>query len=173
MNQVLNEVKLARVWQYFTDDNRVAAIITAFRGEHDFETNMKRNASLAGELRNLGYGIVFVDGYWIENSGTPEEVHVAEKSILVSASIKNTQEFAKNIHNLGNKYSQEAVVVKDDKGTRLVFKDGSTDELGDIKPGQMSDIYTRLHTNKKASTFIFEGEHDDLGWFQRLAGIKK
>lgn len=168
----INESKLSRVWQHFTDPNRSAAILTAFRGEYDREENLRRNRTLAAELRNLGYGIVYVDGFWVENPGTPEEIRVAEDSILVTAPADKSGAFAESIAKLGNKYEQEAVVVKDSRGTRLIFKDGSEEPLGEIKPGQLSDIYTKLRTNKQASTFVFEGERDDLGFIQRLAGIK-
>ena len=36
-----------------------------------------------------------------------------------------------------------------------------------------TQIYTKLRTNKKADSFVFESERDDLGWLQRLAGIKR
>lgn len=168
----INETKLSRVWQHFTDPNRSAAILTAFRGEYDREENLRRNRTLAAELRNLGYGIVYVDGFWVENPGTDDEVRVAEDSILVSAPADKTNTFAESIARLGRKYDQEAVVVKDLKGTRLIFKDGGEDSLGEIKPGQLSDIYTKLRTNKEASTFVFESERDDIGFIQRLAGIR-
>ena len=162
---------MSRVWRHFTDPERSAAILTAFRGEYDREENLRRNRTLAAKLRNLGYGIVYVDGYWVENPGTPDEVRVAEDSILVTAPADKTSSFADNISKLGNEYDQEAVVVKDSNGTRLIFKDGSEQPLGDIKPGQLSDIYTKLRNNKQSNTFVFEGERDDVGFIQRLAGI--
>lgn len=172
MDTILNETKLSRVWQLFTDDTKVAALVTAFRSEYDRDTNVQRNKELIARLRNLGYGVVIVDGFWVENPGTDQEVRVSEDSILVSASGNLQHDFAKKIHNLANSYDQEAAVVKDHNGTRLIFKDGSIQQLGTINPGQLGNIYTRLRTNKKASTFLFREERFDPGYFQRLAGIK-
>ena len=33
-------------------------------------------------------------------------------------------------------------------------------------------MYTQLRNNKKANTFVFEGEFEDLGWAGRLAVSK-
>jgi hypothetical protein len=75
--EIISEVKLARVHQYFTDLDRTAALLTAFRGEYTREENQQRNRTLAAEIRKLGYGYVFVDGYWVENLGRPDEVRVS------------------------------------------------------------------------------------------------
>ena len=167
----LNETKLSRVWKLFNDDQYSVALLTAFRGEHNYERNVQRNKALAGELRNAGFGITFVEGHWVENQGTEDEQNVIEDSILVSGP-KVQVDFVKIIHQLGNKYDQEAVLVKDMNGARLVFKDGSTQDLGAIQVGKLGQMYTKLRTNKAAATFVFESERDDLGWYQRLAGIR-
>jgi hypothetical protein len=166
----LLEASLTRVWQHYEDKNRVFAILTAFRGEYDFDENKARNSALASDIRNLGYGFFYLDGYWIENEGTDNERRVKEDSLFVST--QNTKDFAKNILSLGKKYNQEAVVVKDEEGARLLFSNGDTMNLGDLKPGKMGDIYSQLR-GKGNRTFIFESERDDLGWIQRLAGLTK
>ena len=169
----LNETKLSRVWQLFTDDTRSVAVLTAFRGEFNREDNLKRNAALAADLRNAGFGITYVEGHWIENQGSDLERNVVEDSILVSGPRVQVTEFAKIIHRLGNTYDQEAVLVKDSKGTRLIFNDGSEEKLGDLRPGKLGQIYTKLRTNKQASTFVFEGEREAISWIKKLAGISK
>ena len=172
MNQ-LNETKLSRVWQLFTDDTRSVAVLTAFRGEYNREDNLRRNAALAADLRNAGFGLTFVEGHWVENQGTDLERTVVEDSILVSGPKIQVTEFARVIHQLGNAYDQEAVLVKDAKGTRLIFNDGTEEKLGELRPGKLGQIYTKLRTNKQASTFVFEGERESLSWIKRLAGINK
>lgn len=170
--QNLNEASLSRVWQHAESD-RPIALLTAFRGEYDREQNIRRNKELAATIRKLGYGYFFVDGYWIENEGTPEEVHVAEDSIFVIAPEGSDEKFRSQMQELGNKYNQDGVLVKDKDGAKIYNKDGSSFDIGVLKPGKAAQIYTRLRNNKKADSFVFESERDDLGWLQRLAGIKK
>jgi hypothetical protein len=180
--KIITETSLSRVWQHFTNPETSVAILTGFRGRHDYppglsseevyQRNVARNKQIAADLRRLGYGFFFVDGHWIENQGTEQELAVKEDSIFVIGSVKNTA-FAQDIHKIGNQFNQDAVLVKDTEGTRLIFKDGSAMSLGDIKPGQMGDMYTKLRNNKEASTFMFESERDELGWIARLAGIDR
>jgi hypothetical protein len=182
MNTNLTEASLSRVWKHFNNPDHSVAILTAFRGRHDYEPelsarevyhkNVERNKQLASELKRLGYGYFFVDGHWIENQGTDHELAVKEDSIFVIGSNKNSA-FAQDIHKLGNMFNQDAVLVKDKDGTRLINKDGSEYSLGEIHPGQMGDMYTRLRNNKKSNTFVFESEREELGWIARLAGINQ
>lgn len=169
----LNEASLSRVWQHAESD-RPIALLTAFRGEFDREQNVRRNKELAATIRKLGYGYFFVDGYWIENQGTAEEVHVSEDSIFVIAPEGSDEKFRNQMVQLGAKYNQDGVLIKDKDGAKIYEKDGSVMfDVGTLKPGKAGEIYTRLRNNKKSNTFVFESERDDLGWLQRLAGIKK
>ena len=172
MTLKLTETSLSRVWQHFNDPDRNVAILTAFRGEYDHDENVKRNRTLAAQIRQLGYGFFFVDGYWIENQGSPDEKHVSEDSIFVIAPA-NKSNFAEQMHKLGNEYNQDAVLVKDQDSVRLIFKDGGEQELGNLQPGKLAQAYTKLRTNKRSNTFVFESERDDLGWLMRLAGLSK
>ena len=169
----IQEASLSRVWQHAQSD-RPIALLTAFRGEFDREENVRRNKELAATIRKLGYGFFFVDGYWIENEGTPEEVHVSEDSIFVIAPEGTDEKFREQMHKLGNKYNQDGVLIKDKDGAKIYNKDGSNFDIGSLKPGKVADIYTRLRTNKKANSFVFEGERDDMGFIarlQKLSGI--
>jgi hypothetical protein len=170
MNIELNESSLSRVWQHYSDPDTAFGILTAFRGEYSAEENRQRNRSLAADVRDLGYGFFYLDGYWIENQGTDLERRVKEDSLFVIS--RNQNGFAANIHKLGNRYNQEAVVVKDSNGVQLINKDGSKFDLGSLKPGSMGEIYSKLRRRKDA-TFVFESERDDIGWLGRLAGIQK
>lgn len=169
----LNEASLSRVWQHAESD-RPIALLTAFRGEYDREENVRRNKELAATIRKLGYGYFFVDGYWIENQGTPEEVHVAEDSIFVIAPEGSDEKFRSQMISLGAKYNQDGVLVKDKDGAKVYDKQGGVMfDVGTLKPGKAGEIYTRLRNNKKSNTFVFESERDDLGWLQRLAGVTR
>lgn len=167
----INESSLSRVWQHFDNPNRAVGILTAFRGEYTHEQNVARNKSLAASIRQLGYGFFYVDGYWVENQGTPEEVAVSEDSIFVVGNATDPN-FASNLHQLGNQADQDAVLVKDSKGTRLIYKDGAEKPLGNLSPGSLGQAYTKLRNNKSTNTFVFKEERDDIGFIARLAGLR-
>lgn len=168
----ITETSLSRVWQHFDSKDTAAGILTAFRGNYTYEQNVARNKSLAATIRNYGYGFFYVDGYWIENQGTPEEQKVKEDSIFVIGKISDTG-FAQKIHGLGNTWDQDAVLVKDAKGINLIFKDGVEQALGGLSAGGLGTAYTKLRNNKQSNTFIFTEERDDIGFIARLAGVKK
>jgi hypothetical protein len=175
MTQV-QEASLSRVWQHAQSD-RPIALLTAFRGEYDREENVRRNKQLAATIRKLGYGFFFVDGYWIENQGTPEEVHVAEDSLFVIAPEGTDEKFRQQMIELGASYNQDGVLIKDNKGTKVYDKSGDEMfDVGTLSPGKAGEMYTKLRNNKKSNTFVFEGERDDEGFIrrlQKLSGVTK
>jgi len=175
MTQV-QEASLSRVWQHAQSD-RPIALLTAFRGEYDREENVRRNKQLAATIRKLGYGFFFVDGYWIENQGTPEEVHVAEDSLFVIAPEGTDEKFRQQMIELGTSYNQDGVLIKDNKGAKVYDKSGDEMfDVGTLSPGKAGEIYTKLRNNKKSNTFVFEGERDDEGFIrrlQKLSGVTK
>jgi hypothetical protein len=172
----IQEASLSRVWQH-TQSDRPIALLTAFRGEYDREENVRRNKQLAATIRKLGYGFFFVDGYWIENQGTPEELHVSEDSLFVIAPEGSDEKFRQQMIELGGKFNQDGVLVKDKDGAKVYDKSGGVMfDVGELKPGKASEIYTKLRNNKKSNTFVFEGERDDIGFIgrlQKLAGVAK
>ena len=175
MSQV-QEASLSRIWQHAKSD-RPIALLTAFRGEYDREENVRRNRQLAATIRKLGYGFFFVDGYWIENQGTPEEVHVAEDSLFVIAPVGADEKFRQQMIELGASYNQDGVLIKDKEGAKVYDKSGGEMfDVGTLSPGKAGEMYTKLRNNKKSNTFVFEGERDDVGFIgrpQKLAGVAK
>jgi hypothetical protein len=174
----LNEIKLSRVWQYWSNPERVAALLTAFRGNFDLEENLRRNRALAADVRNLGYGFVFVDGYWIENQGTDLERKVKEDTLLITAPADKFEKFERQMIQLARQYNQEAVLIKSaDGSSRVQYVDGDSIDLGSIRPDGMGEIYTQLKRTAKGQpigrTFTFEDVREDIGWLQRLAGLAK
>lgn len=164
----VSEASLSRVWQH-TQSDRPIALLTAFRGEFGQADNIKRNKTLAAQVRKLGYGFFFVDGYWIENQGTPEEIHVSEDSLFVIAPEGSDEKFRQQMIALGTEYNQDGVLVKDKDGAKVYDKSGGVMfDVGELKPGKAGEMYTKLRNNKKSNTFVFEGERDDDGFIQRL-----
>lgn len=169
----LTEASLSRVWQHVNSD-RPIALLTAFRNEYSQEENVSRNKRLAATIKNLGYGFFFVDGAWIENQGTPDEVHVSEDSLFVIGDPGTDEQFLADIVAQGAKYNQDAVLVKTTAGPKLYDQQGNVSlSLTTLVPGKLGSIYTKLRNNKKSNVFMFEAERDSLGWLQRLAGITK
>jgi hypothetical protein len=167
----LNESSLSRVWQHFNDPDRSVALLTAFRGEFDHAENEQRNRDLAAQIRQLGYGFFYVDGFWVENPGTDREQKVKEDSLFVTAPAGD-RDFAKRIHRLGNQFQQDGVLIKDSSGVHIIFQDGSVETKERLSIGSLGDAYTRLRNNRKANTFTFVEERDDVGFIARLAGLK-
>lgn len=171
----ITEASLSRVWQHANSD-RPIALLTAFRGEYSREENIQRNKTLAATIRKLGYGFFFLDGYWIENQGTENEVHVSEDSLFVIGNAGEDQQFRQQMIELGAKYNQDGVLVKDLEGAKVYTKTGDVMfDVGSLAPGKAGEIYSRLRNNKKSNTFVFESERDDLGFIARLkqlSGIK-
>jgi hypothetical protein len=166
-SQDLVEVKLARVWKHATSKKRPVAILTAFRGEFDTKTNIKRNKQMASEIRSAGYGYFFVDGQFIENQGTPEEVKVKEDSIFVVGKENDSGNLKSLIKKLGNKYNQDAVLYKPEATdvAMLIFKDGSEDNIGKFKVKSAADFLTMLKKGK--GSFVFEDIRTNPNYFTR------
>jgi hypothetical protein len=173
---LVREASLSRVWQH-TKSDRPIALLTAFRGEFDRDQNVRRNRELAAKIRKLGYGFFFVDGYWIENQGTTEEIKVSEDSLFVVAPRGSDNKFRQQMVELGASYNQDGVLIKDKDGAKVYNKSGDVVfDVGELKPGKAGEMYTKLRNNKKSNTFVFEGERDDIGFIgrlQKLAGIAK
>lgn len=171
-SKIITETSLSRVWQHVKGP-RPFAIITAFRGEFTREDNIKRNKKLAADIRNLGYGFFFLDGFWIENQGTPEERKVSEDSLFVIGREDSDREFIKNMVALGRENNQDGVLVKTTDGIKIYDKNGDiTYELNNFEPGKAGEMYSKLRSNKKANTFIFTEERDDPGWIGRFSSRK-
>lgn len=177
----INEVKLARVWKHFESD-RTVVILTGFRGDKSREENERANKKIAGELRKAGFGFFYVDGFWIENKGTPEEVKVSEDSIFVVAEPNKSQELINLTHKLANDFEQDAVFVDEKTGSLegknfvktkeevyLYYSNGHKEKLtSQFKPNKIGDFYTKLRGKGKNSTFVFENAKNPKGFFASL-----
>jgi len=164
LNQ-LTETSLSRVWQH-VQSNMPFALLTTFRDEYDHDTNIRNNKLLANAIRQQGYGFFYVDGYWIENQGTPEEIHVSEDSIFVVGKENDDDNFLTFIISQIKQWNQEAGLIKVNNVIGLYDKSGqSIMTFTKFLPGQLGDIYTKIRNNKRANTFVFENERDSTGFF--------
>lgn len=164
----INEASLSRVWKHFNDKDTTLVIFTAFRDGVKYEDNVRKNKEFAAKLKNAKFGYFYVDGYFPENEGTPEEVQVSEDSIFAISSKNQSQNLIDLAHKLANSENQDSIIVKDARINKVYFldKNGKKNILGDtLRIGELGKYYTKLRTNKKANTFVFEGERDGLGFF--------
>lgn len=167
MSMIL-EASLPRVWQHFSSD-RPVALLTGFRGEYTKEENLRRNAALAADIRNLGLGFFYVDGYWIENQGTPEERKVSEDSIFVIGEPNTDEKFLDAIVKFGKQYDQDGVLVKTQNTVAIYDKNGEVlYPLNKLNPGKLGTMYTKPRNNKHTNTFVFTEERVDRGWAGRF-----
>lgn len=164
----LNEASLSRVYKHFTDPETTVVILTGFRDGVDIDTNKRRNVNIGSNLKNAGFGYFYVDGYWTENKGTPEEVKVSEDSIFAITTNPNKSRNLINLaHELANKYNQDAILVKEPLEAYFLNKNGSKTSLGSkIHPGKIGEFYTQLRNKKKANTFVFEAEREAIGYMK-------
>lgn len=165
----LEESTLSRVYTMANDPNRVFAILTAYRGTLSAKENEARNRQLQSQVRKSGYGFFKVDGHWIENEGTPEELEVAEKSFFVSAP-KNEDENAFKAFTVKvlKQYDQDAAVIKlGDNNVALVDKSGKVfAQIGKFNINKVATMYSKLRNGK---TFVFESASTPDSYFSRLA----
>ena len=164
----LLEVKLSRVFKHIKDDDTTVVIFTAFRGDKSIEQNKSNNKTIAGKLRNNGFGFFYVDGYWIENEGKADELHVKEDSIFVTT-VDKSEELIQLAHKLANNFKQDAIFVKDTTGAYILYKSGKKEYLKSFTANKIASVYTKLKTNKVANSFVFESERDDIGFINRLS----
>jgi hypothetical protein len=164
--QKLDEMKLGRVLQH-AEGNKPFAIFTAFRSEKSREENVRNNKEVAYILRAKGYGYFYLDGFWIENKDTPEEVHVSEDSIFVIGDPDKEQELINLVVALGREYNQDAVLIKTSEGVHLYNKAGTKiANLGEFKPNKIGDNYSKLRGRDE--TFVFECDRGDEGYMAAI-----
>lgn len=174
----LLEVKLSRLYQHFKGDAPVA-IITAFRGERDLATNTKLNRELASTLRSAGLGYVWVDGSWIENSGSPDENHVSEVAILAigNGESQSDDKLLSTLSSAATKYDQDGFIFKGVGHAPLKLYDKNGEVVTSFERVSMdtiSDMYTKLRSgNHKGRSFVFEAERTPVGFMGRMMGLSE
>jgi hypothetical protein len=161
----INEASLPKVWQHIAD-KRAFAILTGFRSKYTYDENMRRNRYIVATLRNAGYGIFFIDGAWLENAGTTDEISIRESCIVT---VGDGQKFKQLVIELGKRFEQDAVLISGEGGNLLYDQKGNPIlDVGEIKLGDMGRIISLIRGEHEGMTFVFEGEREDLGWLARL-----
>jgi hypothetical protein len=136
-------------------------MLTAYRYSNTPNQNKKLNKELEAELRQMGHGFFKVEGHWVECQDGNLSYEDCPKNLLKDAieeSLFVPNISAKDIHNLGKKYGQDAVIFggEQTKGNAtLIFKDGKVENIGKFSPDKIQQAYSKL---KGGKTFVFKPE---------------
>jgi hypothetical protein len=159
----LDEASLGRVLQHIQGKKNVKnwGMLTAYRYANTPNQNKKLNKELEGELRKMGHGFFKVEGHWVECQDGNLSYEDCPKNLLKDAieeSLFVPNITAKEIHKLGKKYGQDAVIFggEETKGNAtLIFKDGKVENIGKFSPNKIQQAYSKL---KGGKTFVFNPE---------------
>jgi hypothetical protein len=159
----LDEASLGRVLQHIQGKKNVKnwGMLTAYRYVNTPNQNKKLNRQLETDLRALGHGFFKVEGHWVEcQDGNLSYAdcppNLLKDAIEESLFVPNIT--AKEIHKLGKKYGQDAVIFggEQTKGNAtLIFKDGKVENIGKFSPNKIQQAYSKL---KGGKTFVFNPE---------------
>jgi hypothetical protein len=159
----LDEASLGRVLQHIQGKKSVKnwGMLTAYRYVNTPNQNRKLNKQLEAELRSSGHGFFKVEGHWVECQDGNLSYEDCPKDLLKDAieeSLFVPNISAKEIHKLGKKYGQDAVIFggEETKGNAtLIFKDGKVENIGKFSPNKIQQAYSKL---KGGKTFVFKPE---------------
>lgn len=159
----LDEASLGRVLQHIQGKKAVKnwGMLTAYRYANTPNQNKTLNKELEGELRKMGHGFFKVEGHWVECQDGNLSYEDCPKNLLKDAieeSLFVPNISAKEIHKLGKKYGQDAVIFggEQTKGNAtLIFKDGKVENIGKFSPNKIQQAYSKL---KGGKTFVFNPE---------------
>ena len=159
----LDEASLGRVLQHIEGKKAVKnwGMLTAYRYANTPNQNKKLNKELEGELRKMGHGFFKVEGHWVECQDGNLSYEDCPKNLLKDAieeSLFVPNISAKEIHKLGKKYGQDAVIFggEQTKGNAtLIFKDGKVENIGKFSTNKIQQAYSKL---KGGKTFVFNPE---------------
>ena len=156
----LDEASLSRAYQHVVDKKSPSwGMITAYRYANSKKENQQANKRLEQDLRKMGHGYFKVEGHWQECQDKDVSYVDCPKDKLQDSTEESL--FVPNITkdqigDLCKKYEQDAVIYGDkDSDAHLVFKNGSSENIGKFQPGKISQAYSKV---KGGKTFIFGKE---------------
>jgi hypothetical protein len=161
--KVLNESYLNRIHSHIMKHD--CAVITAFRNKLincmsedngdklNISDNKMRNKRLKSALLSLGYGVTSVEGTYIENYMSDNQVEVKEDSYFV-VNLTDNPNFISHIKKLGEMFCQDSVMIVEQGGNNnYLFGTNKSDflgygekiELGRFKPGIEAEFMTKVN----------------------------
>jgi hypothetical protein len=160
--KVLNESYLNRIHSHIMKHD--CAVITAFRNKLincmsedngdklNISDNKMRNKRLKSALLSLGYGVTSVEGTYIENYMSDNQVEVKEDSYFV-VNLTDNPNFISHIKKLGEMFCQDSVLILEKGGdVNYLFGTNNSDfpgygetiPVGNFKPGIESEFMTKV-----------------------------
>ena len=156
---LLNEASLYRVYAHVRNtQNKSFAIITSYRNSNAPLANKESFKQLQSTIRSMGLGYNKLVGHWQESQNSEVTYDKAAPEELVDAtepSLFITGITLQDALSLGIKYNQDAIVysgVETNGKVVLVFRDGSTSEIGEFTPHKIAQAYSTI----KGKNFVFE-----------------
>lgn len=139
----LQESSLSRIWKH--SQLHQTGTITAFRyardcGEGEVYTkgeNKARNKKLESKLLSKGYGITKIQGIYIENYNSNNEIEVKEESFFV-VDLKDNKKLLSDLKKLGKEFDQDSICFGLEGGRRYtVF---GTNDCPNAYPGKGKNV---------------------------------
>ena len=134
----LQESSLSRIWKH--SQLHQTGTITAFRyardcgdgKEYTKGENKARNKKLESKLLSKGYGITKIQGVYIENYKSKNEIEVKEESFFV-VDLKDNKKLLSDLKKLGREFDQDSICFGLEGGRRYtVF---GTNDCPNAYPG--------------------------------------
>lgn len=116
---LINEAGLARIWDN-TQKHHCGAI-SGYRGDNKPSENKSNNRYIKAYLLTKGYGVTSIDGTYIENFKSENEVEVKEPSFFV-VDLQDTGKLERELEVLGVRFDQDSImsIPKGGKGAYLL-----------------------------------------------------
>ncbi len=172
--QQLDEAGLSRILTHINKRN--IGFISAFRGGSvvPIAQNRARNRELQSDIRQAGFGLLRIQGAWIENENTPQERPVKEESFMVIGSdgddSGNLRGFLKKA---GAKYQQDAVIFKSWNSTNasLIFMSNPSTltPIGtfSMNPQNIGTMYSKF----KGHNFVFHSISEQIEFDKKYLAV--
>ena len=172
----LIESSLSRV--YAQTKIHDSGTISAFRSakncndgeKYSLSDNKQNSKILKSKLLTLGYGVTKIDGTYIENFKTDNEIEVKEESYLV-VDIKDSGNLKKDLIKLGQEFEQDSVTFQEKDGDYYIIssnecplgypgegKVGKEVKLGKPIFGKEGEFHSKIN----GRPFVFESLDDKI-----------
>ena len=175
--ELLDEVKMPFIYDKFSGTFSVG-MVSAFQNHLTTDANRIATTSLAFGLRSIGFGIVFVDGEWIESEGSGNgSPHKCETSVLVIAGEGHSELLFESLIKSAQRYCQKGFIFKgphlhssvsafDSKGKKVV-------SLKCVNIEMLSHLYSELQQGVFGSgRYCMKRERLLQGYIAKLTSSK-
>lgn len=141
------ESSLSRIMQHIEKDSNFG-VMSPFRGDNTDKQNEDSYKELASLVRKMGYGYIALKGGYQEENG-----FINEKSLFILNISK------KEMIDLGKKYDQHSVIVKDK---------GSFEMIGTNKNAGIGKVLVKFDTTKGKNLSLDNGGEIFKQFFSQL-----